>query len=85
MGPEGVDGNSELLELETHSPGHHGGSEFDNGIPSVVLKPDVLHVDGGRDVDDMGVLGLLEVREGKLGGDKGSSEVDGVHEVEPRG
>ena len=83
-----VSGHSELTampsagELRAHAQRAHRHAELRHRVGDVVLEPFGLHVERRRQIQDVRVGGLLQVRNARLGDQERAARVDLVHQVE---
>lgn len=65
--PKGIDGNAIALELFGHAQNAHGHSVFGHCVGDIGAKPAGAHVQRWRDVEDVRVVALLQIRKAFLG------------------
>ena len=79
--PQGINGNSLIFELLSHSQDTHWHAVFGNSVCDMVSEPSWAHVERRWDVENMRVLCLEKMRQTILGNHESSPDIDLMHQV----
>ncbi len=78
--PERIDRDT-AAKLLGHPQDAHAHSELGHGVGQVGAEPARRHVQWGREVEDVWIVGLEQMGQTRLGAEEGSARVDLLHQI----